>query len=291
MLVGRFLFIALACISLIFPVFGYNYSLAEDGGGSLLIYAGAASKPPFEELAAAFSKKTGVKTDVIYGGSGVLLSQLKLSKKGDIYFPGSVDFIVKAGAEKLIIETSEAKIVYLVPALNVARGNPKKIYGLKDLLRKDVRAVIANPENVCLGVFGVELAEKNFSAGEKAEFKNKLLTYVESCEKVANAIVMGSADAVIGWSVFEHWNPEKIETVKLKTEEISRLSYLSVAVTTCAKEPALAQKFIDYMKSEEGMAFFKKFKYFTSEKEAQDYAGGNKPAGGECYKVPEMWMK
>ncbi len=270
---------------------GPGSCLAQDSQDHLLIYAGAASKPPIEELSAAFAKKFGVKTDVMYGGSGVLLSQLKLSQKGDIYFPGSVDFIAKAAAEKLIVETSEAKIVYLVPAVNVARGNPKKIAGLKDLLRKDVRAVIANPENVCLGVFGVELAEKNFSDAEKAEFKSKLLTYVESCEKVANAIVLGSADAVVGWSVFEHWNPERIETIKLKPEELTRLSYLSIAITSCSKNAPLAQKFIDFIKSDEGMAFFKKYKYFTTEKEALDYAGGKMPVGGGCYKVPEMWLK
>ena len=286
-----FLFLLFSLSFLVLFFSGPVFCLAQDSNDHLLIYAGAASKPPIEELSAAFAKKFGVKTDVMYGGSGGLLSQLKLSQKGDIYFPGSVDFIAKAASEKLIVETSEAKIVYLVPAINVARGNPKKITGLKDLLRKDVRAVIANPENVCLGVFGVELAEKNFSDAEKIEFKKKLLTYVESCEKVANAIVLGSADAVIGWSVFEHWNPERIETIKIKPEELSRLSYLSIAITSCSKNPVLAQKFIDYIRSDEGMAFFKKYKYFTTEKEALDYSGGKMPVGGGCYVVPEMWLK
>ncbi|HBC73598.1 MAG TPA: molybdate ABC transporter substrate-binding protein, partial [Candidatus Wallbacteria bacterium] len=40
---------------------------------------------------------------------------------------------------------------------------------------------------------------------------------------------------VIGWSVFEHWSPERIETIKIKPEELSRLSYLSIAITSCSK--------------------------------------------------------
>ncbi|HEY3278614.1 MAG TPA: substrate-binding domain-containing protein [Syntrophorhabdaceae bacterium] len=49
----------------------------------LLVFAGAASKPPTEEAAKAFEKKTGVKVNVTFGGSGFVLSQMTLAKKGD----------------------------------------------------------------------------------------------------------------------------------------------------------------------------------------------------------------
>lgn len=65
----------------------------------LLIYAGAASKPPTEEAAKAYEEKTGVKVDVIFGGSGYVLSQMKLAKQGDLYFPGSSDYMDKAKRE------------------------------------------------------------------------------------------------------------------------------------------------------------------------------------------------
>ena len=37
---------------------------------SILVFAGAASKPPTEETAKAFEKKTGIKVEIIFGGSG-----------------------------------------------------------------------------------------------------------------------------------------------------------------------------------------------------------------------------
>ena len=37
---------------------------------SLMVFAGAASKPATEEAAKAFEAKTGAKVDVIFGGSG-----------------------------------------------------------------------------------------------------------------------------------------------------------------------------------------------------------------------------
>lgn len=41
----------------------------------LMVFAGAASKPPTEEVAKAFEAKTGVKVDISFGGSGTVLSQ------------------------------------------------------------------------------------------------------------------------------------------------------------------------------------------------------------------------
>jgi molybdate transport system substrate-binding protein len=38
-----------------------------------MVFAGAASKPPTEEVAKAFEAKTGVKVDISFGGSGTVL--------------------------------------------------------------------------------------------------------------------------------------------------------------------------------------------------------------------------
>ena len=51
------------------------------------------------------------------------------------------------------------KVVYLVPSINVRAGNPKGIQGLRDLLKPGIRVAIANPENVCVGTYAVEIVE------------------------------------------------------------------------------------------------------------------------------------
>ncbi|MFZ2959734.1 MAG: molybdate ABC transporter substrate-binding protein [Candidatus Ozemobacteraceae bacterium] len=257
----------------------------------LLLMAGAAAQPVVEDLAKGFEAKTGIKVDTNIGGSGNLLSQMKLAKKGDVYFPGSVDFIEKAREEDQILASTVTPIVYLVPAINVQPGNPKQITGLKDLCRPGIRVIIANPETVCLGVFAVELVEKFFSPEEKKAFRGNIVNYAESCEKTASSIALKAADAVIGWSVFQYWNPKLIETVPLKPEEIVRLSYLAVAVTRYARNPESAQKFIEYMKSPEGLGLFKKYRYFVTAEEALAFVGKPKPVGGDCYQVPPDWMK
>lgn len=257
----------------------------------ILFMAGAAAQPVVEPLAKAFETKTGIKVDVNIAGSGMLLSQIELSGKGDIYFPGSIDFIDKAVKDGMVDESTVTPIVYLVPSINVQKGNPHKIKTLKDLCRPGLRVAIAQPETVCLGVFAVELAERFLSPEEKKAFRANLVTYTESCEKTAAALLLKSADAVIGWSVFEYWNPELIETVKLTPDEIVRISYLAVAITKRSQHLEASKKFVEFMKSPEGLEFFKKFHYFTTAEEALAYVGADKPVGGTPYNVPAEWMK
>jgi len=77
----------------------------------LLIFAGAASKPPTEAAAKAFEKKTGVKVYITFGGSGFVLSQMILAKKGDLYFPGSSDYMEIAKKKGVVLPESEKYVV------------------------------------------------------------------------------------------------------------------------------------------------------------------------------------
>ena len=254
----------------------------------LLVFAGAASKPATEELSKVFQEKMGIPVEVVFGGSGFVLSQMKLSKKGDLYFPGSSDFMELAKREDLVFPESERIVVYLVPAINVQRGNPKRIYSLKDLTKEGLRVAIANPETVCVGTYAVEIIEKNFTPLEKERFKKNLVNYTESCEKTASVISLKAVDAVIGWRVFQYWDPERIETIYLKPEEVSRIGYIPIAISKFTQDKSSAQEFIDFLLSPQGKATFHKYHYLMDLKEAIHYAKPNTPVGGE-YSLPKDW--
>ena len=254
----------------------------------ILVFAGAASKPATEAAVKIFQEKTGIAVDVIFGGSGFVLSQMKLAKKGDIYFPGSSDFMEMAKKEGLVFPESEKIIVYLIPAINVQRGNPKEIHSLKDLTKDGVRVAIANPEMVCVGTYAVEIVEKNLNSSEQERFKKNLVNYTESCEKTANVISLKAVDAVIGWRVFQYWDPKRIETIYLRPEEVSRIGYIPIAISKFAQDKMLAQKFIDFLLSPQGKIVFQKYHYLMDPQEARLFAKSNTPIGGE-YVLPERW--
>ncbi len=255
---------------------------------TLLLFAGAASKPATEEVIKEFRKRTGIPVEVIFGGSGFVLSQMKLSKKGDIYFPGSSDFMEVAKKDGLVYPETEKVVVYLIPAINVQKGNPNGIQSLKDLTKKGIRIAIANPEAVCVGTYAVEIIEKNLNPPEKEALRKNLVNYTESCEKTANVISLRAVDAVIGWQVFQHWDPQRIETVCLKPEEIPRIGYIPIVISRFTTDRSLAQKFIDFMVSSDGKAIFRKYHYMIDLQEARLFTKPDTPVGGE-YVLPKEW--
>ena len=271
-------------IFLIFVAIPNTQSSSE----GILIFAGSASKPPTEEVVRVFQEKTGIHVDVIFGGSGFVLSQMKLGKKGDLYFPGSSDFMEKAKKEALVFPESEKLVVYLVPSINVQKGNPKGIHSLKDLTRDGIRVAIANPEMVCVELYAVEIIEKNLAPADKEKFRRNLVNYTESCEKTAVAISLKAVDAVLGWEVFHYWDPDRIETIYLKPDEISRIGYLPIAISKYTRDRSSAQKFIDFLLTREGKAIFQKYHYLMTPQEARRFTRPDTPVGGN-YLIPEGW--
>lgn len=255
---------------------------------ALLVFAGAASKPPTEAAVKAFESKTGIKVDLLFGGSGYVLSQMILGKTGDIYFPGSSDFMETAKKKKAVYEETERKVAYLVPAINVRKGNPKSIRKLSDLAAPGLRVAIARPDTVCLGIYAIEIIEKNLSVAQIKNLRKNIVNYTESCEKTATAISLNTADAVLGWNIFQYWDPERIENVSLTKSEIVRVGYIPIAVAKYTKDRVSAQKFIDFILSAEGKAIFSKYHYFMTSEAAYNYIGMIKPVGGK-YALPAQW--
>ncbi len=269
-------------------VFAFGMNLAQ-AGNSLLIFAGAATVPPTTDAVKAFEQKTGAKVDVVFGGSGYVLAQMKLAKRGDLYFPGSSDYMEIAKRNGDVLPETERIVVYVVPAINVQKGNPHNIKGLKDLLKPGLRVAIANPEGVCVGAYAVEIFEQELTRAEREQLKRNIKNYTGSCEQTATAISLKLADAVVGWRVFQYWDPERIETVPLPKQHIPRIGYIPIAVSRFSKNRELARRFIDFVTGPEGQAIYAKYSYFAEPEQAFKWIGAVKPVGGE-YVVPEEWL-
>jgi molybdate transport system substrate-binding protein len=257
---------------------------AEGGQKTITAFVGSASKPPMEEAAAAFEKETGIKVYLNFGGSGAMLSQIELSKTGDLYIPGSPDYIVKAEKKDIIDTSSLKKIAYLIPVIAVQHGNPKNIQSLADLARPGIEVGIGNPAAVCVGLYAVEIFDFNHLL---ADVSKNIIVNAESCEKTATLISLKSVDAVIGWDVFHYWDKEKIDVVYIGADQLPRIAYIPGAITKFVADKASSQAFLDFLVSREGQAIFQKWGYITVESDARKYAP-NAQVGGE-YQLPSYY--
>ncbi len=245
-------------------------------------FCGSASKPAMEEAAAVFEKKAGIRVDLHFSGSGTMLSQMKMSRRGDLYIPGSPDYMAKAEREGIVDPETVKIIAYLVIAIDVQHGNPKGIHTLSDLAGPGIRVGIGNPEAVCVGLYAVEVLERS---GLLKDVRKNIVTHAPSCSATASLLARKKVDAVIGWRVFSKWNPDKIDAVFLKPDQVPRLAYIPAAISTYSQDRESAQKFIDFLTSPEGQEIFAKWGYIATEKKARTFAP-NARIGGE-YRLPE----
>lgn len=255
------------------------------GGGTKTItaFCGSASKPALEEAARAFENETAIKVYLNFSGSGTVLSQMKVSQSGDLYLPGSPDYMVMAERDGVADPDSVKIIAYLVPAILVQKGNPRNIKKLSDLARRDIEIGIGNPEAVCVGLYAYEIMEYN---NLLAEIEPNIMTHAESCSRTATLVALKSVDAVLGWRVFASWHDE-IDVVYLEPQQIPRLAYVPGAVSNFAGDSVSAGKFLDFLTSMKGQAIFRKFGYITGESEAREFAP-DAQIGGE-YRLPATY--
>lgn len=254
-------------------------------GRTLEVFAGSASKPATVEAAHRFEEETGARVLLHFGGSGAVLSQMELARRGDIYFPGSSDFMEVARSRGLVDPATEVRVVYLLPAINVARGNPKRIETLADLARPGLRVGMARPDTVCVGLYGVEALE---ARGLAAAVRPNVANYAESCSKTAQMLSLGLVDAILGWDVFEKWDPAHIETVYLPPAQVPRIGYIPAALSAFPAEPEVARDFLQFLVGPEGKEIFRAKGYLTDLAEARLRALPDTPVGGR-YRLPASW--
>jgi len=250
-----------------------------------MVFCGSASKPAMQEIAARFERETGTEDDLVFGGSGTLLSQIELSRQGESYLPGSPDYIIIGNRKKLLIEGSQRIVAYLVPAIITPAGNPAKVRALEDLARPGVRVGIGNPQTVCLGLYAVELLEAN---GLLERVMKNVVTFGASCSKTANLAAMSQLDAILGWRVFHFWNPERMTYVPIAPRQIPRISYIPIAIPVHTKDLRLSKAFIEFVLSPSGLSVYRDLGYLTDLEAAKPLAPSAR-VGGE-YTLPEKYF-
>ena len=246
-----------------------NTIFAPPPSHKIRAYFGSAAEVPEQEIISLFENQTGIQVEYTMSGSGTLLSTILMGKVGDLYAPGSPDFMQQAINQGVMVNDTVKIVAYIVPEIIVQKGNPKNITSLEDLARPGIKVGIGNPDSVCVGLYAVEILNRT---GLWDQVKPNIVVYASSCSATAALVVTGSVDAVIGWNVFYNWTPDKVDIVYLKPEQIPKIAYIPIGITKFADDPVSAQKFIDFILSPQAQAIFAKYGYFASLNDAKKLA-------------------
>ena len=206
----------------------------------LLVYCAAGIKAPIEAVAREFEQSEGVKVQLNYGGSQTLLANLAVSARGDLYIAAEDAYVQMAREKNLVREI--IPLAQMRVALAVARGNPKKITTLADLLKTDVRLAQANPDAAAVGKLTREALQKT---GEWEPLRAHTIVFKPTVNDVANDLKLGSVDAGFVWDATIRQYPE-LEAVPVAALT-NLIAHVSAGVLTSSKQPTAALRFARFL--------------------------------------------
>lgn len=236
----------------------------ESGSGGsqtkeLLLYCAAGIRPPVDELVEAFRRDYGVRIAVDYAGSEVLLSTIRLSRRGDLYMPGDRHYMEQAVREKMIL--SYRPVCYWVPTILVQKGNPKNILGLEDLFRADIKLGLGDPNACAIGRVTQQILAKNNIAW--GDIKEHVAYQSLTVNELGMQIQAQALDAVIVWDAIAQYYSQYGDQIPIASEK-NVTSTVDTGVLTFTKQKELAEKFVDFATGESGRAIFEKYHYRTT---------------------------
>jgi molybdenum ABC transporter molybdate-binding protein len=228
---------------------------AVPGQRPLLLFCAAGLKLPVEAVAREYEQTFGVQMQLQYGGSGTLLSNLRIADAGDLFLAADESYVRSARALGLLAET--IPLARQRPVIAVTRGNPKNIRTLDDLRRTDVRVAMANPEAASIGRTVRELLQQ---AGQWAALEKRVTVFKPTVNDVANDVKIGSVDAGIVWDATARQFPE-LELVAVPLFNTATET-ISIGVLKHSRQPAAALRFARYLGARaKGLKQFERFHY------------------------------
>ena len=226
---------------------------AGDGGSparELVVYCAAGLKPPVEAVAREYQEATGVTVQLQYGGSGTLLSNLRVAGKGDLFIAADESYIRAAREFGLIEEV--LPLARQRPVIVVRKGNPHGVRGLEDLWTRNLRVELANPEAAAIGR---TVRETLTRTGQWPLLEARVTVFKPTVNEAANDVKLGAVDAAIVWDSTAGQYPE-LESIRVPVFE-DQVETVSVAVLRTARDPAGALRFARFLAAPErgGKAF------------------------------------
>ena len=222
----------------------------------LLIYCGITMIHPMREIADIIEEQEDIKVIIIKGGSGNLLRSIEINGVGDLYLPGSASYIESATEKGLIVEDN--LVGYNRAAIMVQKGNPLEISNdLANLANPDYYVVLGNPDSGSIGKETRRILEEEELYELVLQNTHELTT---DSKDLVSALVEEKADLVINWYAVSTWpeNEPHMDALPIEIELVVENELILASLST-AKEPELAQIFMDYAISAEGQAIFQKY--------------------------------
>lgn len=227
----------------------------------LWVPCGAGLQPAMDEIGDVYFNRTGTRVDFSYAGAGMLLASLTSTRRGDLYIPGD-SFYVDLARDRGFI-AKDKPVVYFLPVIAVQKRNPKGIKSLQDLGRPGMRVAIGDPEALAVGPVTQRVLSR---AGVRDAVQRNVSMQAGCIPELANAVSMRTVDAGIVWDAVAAQHAKNVDSIPIKPQ-YNEVAEVLVTTLTCSKQPAEAEKLMQFIAGEEAAAILHKHGFNTERPE------------------------
>lgn len=241
-------------------------SAVEKNAETLIFYAAAGMRVPVEEIVQRYEAEQDVSVEIQYAGSNTLLNQLQTDKfsKADVYLAADDFYTDKAVELGLAVDT--IPVAHQRPVIAVRKDAALKIASIADLLGKDVRVAVANPDQAAVGkAVRKQLLKVSVGKTNRWEQLERHVTesgvFKPTVNDVATDVVIGTVDAAIVWdsTVAMPKYAEQLKAVPVP-ELDSDPNLISIAVLRSSSDLPSAYRFARYVAArDKGLETFAKY--------------------------------
>jgi sulfate transport system substrate-binding protein len=266
-----------ALLALVAAGCGGQSSASESGGdgsgGKLRLVAYSTPEEAYKELIPAFNKTPegkGVSFSQSYASSGEQSRAVEGGLPADV-----VEFSLEPDMTRLVeadlVDKSwnqnehKGMVTNSVVVLMVRKGNPKGIEDWDDLVTGDVDVLEPNPFTSggakwnIMAAYGAQL-EKGNTPAQAEDYIAKLFENVSVLDKSARESLQtfssGKGDVLLGYENEAILAQQKGEELDYVVPDQTILIENPVAATSEAKDPKLAQSFVDFLYTAEAQKLF-----------------------------------
>lgn len=245
-------------VRVILALFAFNIGLSIPSlaqAERVNVFAAASLGDVLKAAADIWNAQTGHDAIISVGSSATLARQIELGAPADLYISANIkwmDWLVEVGGVDVKTRTNIAgNQLALITAIDLGRQNPNEgeFPEVKSLLGSDGRLAVGLVSAVPAGIYAKAAFEY---LGQWQDLKGKLVE-TDNVRAALALVALGEAPAGIVYTTDAMAEPRVFLRAVFPENSHSPILY-PAAVINDAKDPELAQSFLDWIKGPEGQA-------------------------------------
>ncbi len=216
----------------------------EDGDAwaekpQITYFAGGVNRRAIEETLKEFAERENVLFNTVYNGCGILVGQMKLGQRPDVYHSCDASFM--ADVTDLFFDVKAVSSMNIV--IIVAPAFKDRIKSVDDLLKPGIKVGMGNPQQSAMGHLTVKMLQE-MGKWDKLQKSGNIAVQVPTGEFLVAPILTGNLDAALCYESNATLVTQKGDAAIVPIDHSGAVAVQTYTIGKQSKHKYLLQRFL-----------------------------------------------